>query len=110
MEGFYVDSHGSLHHGDLELILCFKGMICTAINLWSTYILPMVSNIAIYNLRDGGLDAQLAPSVVKFNTIHTCKKVKLSNMHVGTKSNKTDGSTTRKRKHCVGFIKRLFKP
>ena len=104
MEGFYVDSHGSLHHGDLELILCFKGMICTAINLWSTYILPMVSNIAIYNLRDGGLDAQLAPSVVKFNTIHTCDEVKVSNTHIGTKS-----STKRKRKRCVGSIKRLFK-
>jgi hypothetical protein len=33
MEGFYVDSHGSLHHGELEHILCFKGMIFTAINL-----------------------------------------------------------------------------
>ena len=109
MEGFYVDSRGSLHHGDLELILCFKGMICTAINLWSAYILPMVSNIAIYNLCDGGLDAQLAPSVVKFNTIQTCEEVKISNIHVETLSNKTDGSTKRKRKHCVGFIKRLFK-
>ena len=46
MEGFYVDSHGSLHHGELEHILCFKGMIFTAINLWSAYILPMVSSIA----------------------------------------------------------------
>ena len=98
MEGFYVDSHGSLHHGDLELILCFKGMICTAINLWSTYILPMVSNIAIYNLRDGGLDAQLAPSVVKFNTIHTCDEVKVSNTHVGTKS------STKKEKKTLCWI------
>ena len=72
MEGFYVDSHGSLHHGELEHILCFKGMIFTAINLWSAYMLPMVSNIATYNLHDGGLDAQLAPSVVKFKTIQRC--------------------------------------
>ena len=109
MEGFYVDSHGSLYHGELKHILCFKGMIFTVINLWSAYILPMVSNIATYNMRDGGLDAQLASSVVNFNTIQTCDEVKVSNIHVGTKSNKTDGSTKRKRKCCVGFIKRLFK-
>ena len=80
MEGFYGDSHGSLHHGALEHILCFKGMVFTAVNLWSAYMLPMVSNIATYNLHDGGLDAQLAPSVVKFNTIHTCDEVKVSNV------------------------------
>ena len=72
MEGFYVDSHGSLHHGELEHILCFKGMIFTAINLWSAYMLPMVSNFATYNMHDGGLDAQLALSVVRFNTIQKC--------------------------------------
>ena len=109
MEGFYVDSHNSLHHCVLEHILCFKGMIFTASNLWSAYMLPMVSNIATYNLHDRGLDAQLAPSAVKFNTMQTYQKAKVSNIHAGTKYNSTDGSTKRKRKRCVGFIKRLFK-
>ena len=109
MEGFYVDSHGSLYHSEIEHILCFKGIIFTVINLWSTHMLPMESNIATYNLYGGGLDAQVAPSVVKFNTIPRCHEVQVSNIHVVPKYNSTDGSTKRKRKHCVGFIKRLFK-
>jgi hypothetical protein len=109
MEGFYVDSCDSLYHGELEHMLCFEGMICIAINLWSTHMLPMVSNIATYNLYDGGLDAQIAPSVVNFNTIPRCHKVKVSKIHIETKSNSTDGTTKRKRKRGVGFIKRLFK-
>jgi hypothetical protein len=72
-------------------------------------MLPIVSNITTYNLHDGGLDAQLAPTVVKFNTIQTCQEVKVSNIHVETKSNSIDGSTKRKRKHGGTFIKRLFK-
>ena len=101
MEEFYVDIHGSLHHGELEHILCFKGMIVTAINLWSAYMLPMVSNIATYNLHDGGLDAQIAPSAVKFNTIPRCNEVKVSSIHVETKSNSTDGITKREKKNVV---------
>eukprot|EP00957_Ditylum_brightwellii_P109094 8322428-Ditylum_brightwellii.AAC.1 len=69
----------------------------------------MVSNIATYNLHDGGLDAQIAPTVVNFNAIPMCHKVKVSNMHAETKSNSTNGTTKRKRKRCVDFIKRLFK-
>eukprot|EP00957_Ditylum_brightwellii_P145173 11057461-Ditylum_brightwellii.AAC.1 len=68
-------------------------MIFTAINRWSAYMLPIVSNIATYNLHDGSLDAQLVPSVVKFNTIQTCQEVKVSNIHVDTKYNSTDGTT-----------------
>eukprot|EP00957_Ditylum_brightwellii_P062953 4777646-Ditylum_brightwellii.AAC.1 len=68
----------------------------------------MVSSIATYNLHDGGPDTQIAPSVVKFNTIPRYHKVKVSNIHVETKYNSTHGTAKRKRKHCVGFVKRLF--
>ena len=72
-------------------------------------MLPMVSNIATYNLYDGGLDAQLSPSVVKFNTIQRSQEVKVSNIHVETKSKNTDDNNRRKRKCCIGFMKKLFK-
>eukprot|EP00957_Ditylum_brightwellii_P123739 9433366-Ditylum_brightwellii.AAC.1 len=69
----------------------------------------MVSNIATYNLHDGGLDAQLTQSIVKFNTIQRCQEVKVSNIHIEVKYNITDDTTKRKRKCFVGLIKRLFK-
>eukprot|EP00957_Ditylum_brightwellii_P054044 4093919-Ditylum_brightwellii.AAC.1 len=68
----------------------------------------MVSNIATYNLHNGGLDAQVAPSVVKFNTKPTCHGVKVSNVHIKTKPKTTDGTTKRKIKCCICFIKKLF--
>eukprot|EP00957_Ditylum_brightwellii_P030889 2340864-Ditylum_brightwellii.AAC.1 len=58
----------------------------------SIHMLPMVSNIATYNLHDGCLDAQVAPSVVKFNTIPRCQGVTVSRVHIETKSKNTDGT------------------
>ena len=67
MNGFFVDSHGSMLHGEIKDLSCAKDIIVTAINLFTRQFVPFVTNLATLNTHDGGLDAQVAPSVVRID-------------------------------------------
>ena len=109
INGFFVDSHGSLFHGEMKHVSCSKNIIFTAINLWSRQLVPLVSNLATFNARDGGIDAQVAPSVVRIDiaTLVSTNRCCRNNTSHNCKTKICDDK--KKRKRCIGFVKRLTK-